>query len=242
MTENNNFKMGLRDGLPICLGYFAVSFAFGIFAVSSGLSILEAVLISAFNLTSAGQIAAVPIIACGGGLIELALSQLVINSRYALMSVSLSQRLGGSVKTADRFLIAYANTDEIFAVSVSKEQPVGRKFMFGLILPPFLGWTLGTLLGAFAGNILPAILVCALEIAIYAMFIAIVVPAAKDSGKVAVASLLAVGLSCVFYFVEPIKEHLSKFSIIIIAVAVSAFMALVAPIPDEDGTEEESDA
>lgn len=234
--------MGLRDGLPICLGYFAVSFAFGIFAVSSGLSILEAVLISAFNLTSAGQIAAVPIIAAGGGLIELALSQLVINSRYALMSVSLSQRLGGSVKTADRFLIAYANTDEIFAVSVSKEQPVGRKFMFGLILPPFLGWTLGTLLGAFAGNILPAILVCALEIAIYAMFIAIVVPAAKDSGKVAAASLLAVGLSCVFYFVEPIKEHLSKFSIIIIAVAVSAFMALVAPIPDEDGTEEEPDA
>jgi len=233
MSENNNFKMGLRDGLPICLGYFAVSFAFGIFCVSSGLSIIEAVMISAFNLTSAGQLAAVPIIAAGGSFIELALSQLVINARYALMSVSLSQRLGKSIRLRERFLVAFANTDEIFAVSVSKGSPVGKLFMLGLIIPPFFGWSLGTLLGAVAGNILPDMVVCALQISIYAMFIAIVVPAAKDSGRVAIASALAVALSSAFYFAPIMKEIPSGFSIIIIAVAVSTLMAFLKPIPDE---------
>lgn len=239
MRENNNLKMGLRDGLPICFGYFAVSFAFGIFAVSSGLSILEAVFISAFNLTSAGQLAAVPIIAGGGSFIELALTQLVINARYALMSVSLSQRLGSTVKMRHRFLIAFANTDEIFAVSSSKEAHVGLKYMLGLIVTPFLGWTLGTLVGAAAGNILPDMVVVALQIAIYAMLIAVVVPAAKDNGKVAIAALLAIALSCVFYFVPIFKLIPSGFSIIIIAVGVSALMAIFAPLPDEKGENEE---
>lgn len=231
--------MGIRDGLPICFGYFAVSFAFGIFATSSGLSILEAVFISAFNLTSAGQLAAVPIIAGGGSFIELALTQLVINARYALMSVSLSQRLGSTVKMRHRFLIAFANTDEIFAVSSSKEAHVGLKYMLGLIVTPFLGWTLGTLVGAAAGNILPDMVVVALQIAIYAMLIAVVVPAAKDNGKVAIAALLAIALSCVFYFVPIFKLIPSGFSIIIIAVGVSALMAIFAPLPDEKAENEE---
>ena len=127
--ENNSFKRGLRDGVPICLGYLSVSFAFGIFATSEGLSLLEAVMISAFNLTSAGQLAAVPIIAEGGSLIELALTQLIINLRYSLMSVSLSQRMGRSIRTRDRFVIAFANTDEVFAVASGCGAPVGRKYM-----------------------------------------------------------------------------------------------------------------
>ena len=234
MTENNNFKMGLRDGLPICFGYFAVSFAFGIFACGAGLSVIETVMISAFNLTSAGQLAAVPIITMGGSYLELALSQLIINARYSLMSVSLSQRMGGSIRAGDRLAIAFANTDEVFAVSMSKEMPVGRKYMYGLILTPFLGWTLGTLFGAVAGNILPPMLVSALGIAIYAMFVAIVVPAAKDNIKVALASLCAVVLSCAFYFVPVLRDIPSGFTIIIIAVAVSLAMAFIAPLPDEE--------
>lgn len=237
MTENNNFKMGLRDGLPICFGYFAVSFAFGIFACGAGLSVIETVMISAFNLTSAGQLAAVPIIAMGGSYLELALSQLIINARYSLMSVSLSQRMGNSIRGGDRLAIAFANTDEVFAVSMSKEMPVGRKYMYGLILTPFLGWTLGTLFGAVAGNILPPMLVSALGIAIYAMFIAIVMPAAKDNIKVAVASLCAVALSCAFYFIPALAIIPSGFTIIIIAVAVSLAMALIAPLPDEEALE-----
>ena len=189
--ENNNFKMGIRDGIPIALGYLSVSFAFGIFAVGTGLSVWQTVLISMLNLTSAGQLAGVPIIAGGGSLVELAMTQLVINLRYSLMSVSLSQRLGESVRLRDRFVISYANTDEVFAVSTGRGELLGRAYFVGLVIPPYLGWTLGTLLGAIAGNVLPAIITGALTIAIYAMLIAIVVPAMKKSLPTALAALTA---------------------------------------------------
>ena len=130
--ENNSFLKGIKDGLPICIGYFAVSFAFGISAVQSGLTWAEALLISMTNLTSAGQVAGVPIIAGGGSFIELAVSQLVINSRYALMSVSVSQKLSKRVGLLHRFLIAFGNTDEIFAVTMSNKASVGKKYMYGV--------------------------------------------------------------------------------------------------------------
>ncbi|MBQ7387012.1 MAG: AzlC family ABC transporter permease [Clostridia bacterium] len=240
MQENNNFRMGLRDGIPIALGYLSVSFAFGIFATGSGLSVLEAVLISALNVTSAGQLAAVPIIVSAGAFAELALSQLIINLRYALMSVSLSQRLGDSVRLRDRFLISFVNTDEVFAVAMSKECAVGRKYMLGLIITPFFAWTLGTFLGAVAGNILPAIVVSALGIAIYAMFIAIVIPEAKKNLMTALCALVSIALSCAFYFIPVLKSVPSGFVVIICAVAASLFFAHVAPIPDEAlGADEE---
>lgn len=243
MKENNNFKWGLRDGLPICFGYLSVSFAFGIFATSSGLSLFESVMISIFNLTSAGQLAAVPIIASSGGFLELALTQLVINLRYALMSVSLSQRLGNSVRLRDRFLIAFANTDEVFAVASAQPTSVGRRYLFGLILTPPIGWTLGTLLGAAAGNILPPVVLSALGIAIYAMFIAIVIPVARADKKTALCALLSVMLSCAFYFIPTLKAIPSGFVIIICAVVASAFFAVIAPVEmPEQGDEEVRDA
>ena len=199
--ETNSFSQGLRDGMPICLGYLSVAFAFGIFTVSHGLTAWEAVMISMTNVTSAGQLAAVPIIAGGGSLFELALTQFVINMRYSLMSVSLSQKLGKSVRLIDRFLISFVNTDEVFAVAISKGEPLGRKYLYGLTLTPYLGWSLGTLLGAVAGNILPAMLVSALGIAIYGMFIAIIVP----SGFAII--ICAVAASVLFALVAPIKEE-----------------------------------
>lgn len=222
--------MGLRDGVPIALGYIPVSFAFGLYAVSMGLTPTEAILISLFNLTSAGQMAAVPIIAGGGTLFELALTQLVINMRYSLMSVSLSQRFGESVRLPDRFLIAYTNTDEIFATAIGKEQPLGRGYLFSLPIAPYIGWALGTALGAFSGSILPEILVSSLGIALYAMLIAIFVPAAKGSPSVALAVLLAVALSCLFYYLPPLNTVPGGFVIMICAVSVSALFALVAPV------------
>lgn len=233
-NENNNFLMGLRDGVPICLGYLSVSFAFGIFAVSSGLSFWEATLISMFNLTSAGQLAAVPIITGGGSIVELIVAELVINSRYALMSVSLSQSMGRSVRICDRLWIAFANTDEIFAVAVGRGEPVGRKYMLGLALTPYFGWTLGTLLGAVAGNILPLILVSALGIAIYGMFIAIVVPAAMTSVKTALCVALSIAMSCIFSYLSPLNQISGGFVIIICAVTVSLILALLAPLPEEE--------
>lgn len=234
MNVSNNFRKGIHDGLPICFGYFAVSFAFGIFSVKLGLSVAETTLISLFNLTSAGQLAAVPIIAAGGSFIELALSQLVINARYSLMSVSLSQKLDSSIRIRDRFIIAFANTDEIFAVSSAQQGLVGRKYMLGLALAPILGWTFGTLFGAIAGNVLPQILVSALGIAIYAMFIAIVVPVAKINKGVLTASVAAVALSVLLYYAPVLSDIPSGFSIIIIAVIVSSVMALTKPLGEEE--------
>lgn len=236
--KNNGFKMGIRDGLPICFGYLAVSFSFGIFAISKGLSILEATLMSLTNLTSAGQLAAVPIIAGGGLLVELALAQLVINLRYALMSLTLSQKLDNRVKMRDRFWIAFGNTDEIFAVSVSKPNPVTKWYMLGLILTPLIGWTSGTLIGAIIGDVLPLEIVSSLQVAIYGMFMAIVVPPAKQDTSILLCVLLAVALSCGFYYIPFLSTVPSGFTIIICAVVASVIMAIVKPLKNEDKEDE----
>lgn len=239
MKENNSFKLGLISGFPICIGYFSVAFAFGIFAMQNGFSVLESVLISLTNLTSAGQFAGVPIIAVGGSYIELAVTQLVINSRYALMSVALSQKLGKSVSMLDRFIISFGNTDEIFAVASSNRANVGKKYMYGLMIPPILGWTSGTLCGALAGDILPDIISSALGVAIYGMFIAIVVPPAKKSRSTVLCVLLAIVLSCIFYYVPVLKNNVpSGFTIIICSVIASALMAFIAPLPAEEVKDE----
>ena len=231
--KKNDFRRGLIDGIPICLGYLSVSFAFGIFAVESGLALWQAVLISMTCVTSAGQLAAVPIIAGGGGLLELAVSQLVINMRYALMSVSLSQKLDEQVRLPDKLTIAFINTDEVFAVASGQKGSVSKWYMFGLILTPWVGWASGTLTGAVAGNILPAIVTSALGVAIYGMFVAIVVPEAKKSRPTALCVILAVALSCVFYYVPALSAIPSGFTIIVCAVAASAVMGWAAPIEEE---------
>ena len=187
-----------------------------------------------FNLTSAGQLAGVPIIAGGGSLFELALGQLVINLRYALMSVSLSQKFDGGVRLCDRFLIAFANTDEVFAVSSSQSGAVSKSYMYGLIIPPYLGWTVGTALGALAGSILPSMVMSALSVAIYGMFVAIVVPAMRGHKATALCVLFAVALSCLFYYTPVLNTVSGGFVVIICAVAASALFALLAPIPTEE--------
>ena len=233
MTEINSFRMGIRDGFPIFLGYLAVSFAFGITAVGSGLGVIQALLISMTNLTSAGQLAAVPIICSGGSLIELAATQFIINLRYSLMSISLSQKLGKSVKLIHRFLIAFGNTDEIFAVSVSKPTQLGKKYFFGLIITPYIGWCTGTLLGAVAGNILPSVVISALGIAIYGMFIAIIVPEAKKRRASAFCILCAALFSCAFRYIPILSRLSGGFVIILCAVPISLIFALISPIEEE---------
>ena len=238
MNEINSFKKGLKDGLPICIGYFSVSFAFGIFAVENGLTIFQSVIISLTNLTSAGQLAAVPIIAGGGTLIELALSQIVINSRYSLMSVSLSQKLSKRVTFPQKLLISYGNTDEIFAVSVSNNGEVGTKYMLGIILLPVIGWTGGTLCGAVAGNILPAVVTAALGVAIYGMFVAIVVPVAKKEKMTALCVLFAIAISCAFKYIPLLQIVPSGFTVIICAVTASVLFAVIAPVKTDKNAKE----
>ncbi len=232
MNEQNSFLKGVRDGIPICLGYLSVAFAFGIFATDCGLTVLQTLLISMTNVTSAGQLAGVPIIVAGGTLAELALAQLVINLRYALMSVSLSQRLGPTVRRIDRFIISFVNTDEVFAVASSQEGAVGKRYLYGLILTPYLGWSLGTVLGAGAGNILPESVTSALGLAIYGMFVAIVIPACKKRRATAVCVSVAVILSCIFATVPVLAAIPSGFTVILCAVAASVLMALLAPVTE----------
>lgn len=229
----NRFLIGLHHGLPIGLGYLSVSFAFGIFSLGQGLSIWETLLISMTNLTSAGQLAGVPIIAVGGSAAELAVTQLVINLRYSLMSVSLSQKLHDSVSLPHRLAVAFFNTDEIFAVASSRTEPLTRSYLYGLGVCPYLGWSLGTLAGALAGDILPTSLNSALGITIYGMFVAIVIPAMKERKATAWCVLLAVTLSCAFRYLPLLSEVSSGFAIILCAVTASALLAYLAPLEQE---------
>lgn len=240
MKSKTGFKKGIFDGLPICIGYFSVSFAFGVFAVAQGLGVLEAALISLTNLTSAGQLAGVPIICSGGGSVQLALSQLVINSRYVFMSASLSQRLDESVTLPQRFIIAFGNTDEIFAVAMSNETSLKSTYMYGLILTPVIGWTLGTLAGAVAGNVLPQIFVSALGVAIYGMLTAVVVPQVKKSRGAALCAAFAVVLGCCFEYIPPLKQVPGGFSVIISAVIAAALLAVLMPVSGEEDADAQS--
>lgn len=224
------FVRGLRDGAPIMAGYFAVSFSFGILAVQGGLSVLQAALTSLTNVTSAGQFAGLQIIVAGGTILEMILTQLIINLRYALMSLSLSQKLDEGVTFWQRLVIAFANTDEIFAVAMSHAGSLKFPYMVGLQILPILGWTAGTALGAAAGNILPAALTSALGVALYGMFIAVVVPAARRARPVLAAALLAIAVSCVL----DVLNLSAGVSIIICTVAVSALMAVLHPVEEGD--------
>lgn len=226
MKQSSEYLRGLKAGIPIGLGYLSVSFAFGISAVSGGLTAFEALLISMTNLTSAGQVAGLSLMISNATLLEMAMTQLIINLRYALMSLSLSQKLHKSVTTAGRFLIAFFNTDEIFAVA-SAGGEITSMFMLGLGTLPWFGWSGGTLLGAVAGQLLPAAVTAALSLAIYGMFIAVVVPACRASLKVTAVVAVAVALSLVLHYFVPTISF--GFSVIICALAASAFGAAVFP-------------
>ena len=228
----SQFFKGLCQGIPIALGYLSVAFGFGIMATRAGLSVLQSAGVSISNLTSAGQAAGVGVIAAGGTLVEMALTQIVINLRYSLMGISLSQKLSPSFTTWKRLIAAHGITDEIFAVAVSQKEPLTASFMYGLMSLPIAGWTTGTFLGALFGQILPENITNALGLMLYAMFIAIIVPAAKKEKRVLLCVLLAAAISVFFKFVFP--SLTSGFSIIISACLSAVFCSLVAPVSEED--------
>lgn len=229
-SARSDFIKGLKDGIPIGLGYLSVSFGFGIMAVSSGLSVLSALIISMTNLTSAGQVAGIAVIASGGAYIEMALAQLIINLRYALMSLSLSQKLDSHFTALSRLAVSFGITDEIFAVASGKPNKVSKHYMYGLILLPFICWSLGTLLGGCAGEILPSRLKAALGIAIYGMFIAIFVPAARKAVGVLIVVITAVAISCCLKYIPLFNGVSQGFSIIICTIIASVLGALLFPI------------
>ena len=233
MPMHKSFLQGVKHGIPIALGYLSVSFTFGMKAVGDGLTWAQAVLISMTNVTSAGQFAGLPLMVAQASLIEAALTQLVINLRYALMSLSLSQKLDHTMTTLHRRVLSVCHTEEIFAVASSQPGKVGRWYLYGLMSTPWLGWALGTLLGAVAGQLLPVFFRQALGIAIYGMFLAIILPPARRERPVRVVVLLAVGMSLCFRYLPVLNRLSSGFVIIICAVAASAVGALLFPVKED---------
>ena len=229
MKNTLNFVKGLRDGIPIALGYLSVAFTFGITAVNAGLTPLTAVLISLTNCTSAGQVAGIGIISSGGGLVEMAAAQFIINMRYALMSLSLSQKLDSKYNLFHRIVTSFVVTDEVFAVASGKEEEITPRYMYGLILLPYLFWAGGTAIGAFLGSVLPPMIKSALGIAVYGMFIAIIIPPAKKNKGVLMVIIMSVCVSW-FIFYAPFTQFISGgVSIIISTVIAAALGALLFP-------------
>lgn len=228
------FRRGLGHGVPIALGYLSVAFAFGIQAAGGGLTPLQAVLISMTNLTSAGQVAGLSLMVAGAPLYEMALTQLVINLRYALMSLSLSQRLDAGMTTPWRALLAFGNTDEIFTVASSQPGEIGRAYLTGLICLPYVGWAGGTLLGAAAGALLPALLTDALGIAIYGMFLAVILPPARSRRSVRLVVVAAAVMSCILRYAPAFSSISGGFSIILCAVSAAALGAWRFPVREAE--------
>lgn len=237
--SDNGYRKGLLDGIPIGLGYLSVSFTFGMMAVNRGLPVWAAMLISMTNLTSAGQFAGLGLMISGAPLIEMALTQLTINLRYALMSLSLSQKLHPSVGWIQRLGIAFGNTDEIFALAMQQPQEITARYWFGLMTVPFFGWVGGTFLGGAASTLLPDALRSALGIAIYGMFLAVILPPAREDRSIRTVVLISAVISCLFYYLPVLNRLSSGFVIILCALISSTAMAVLSPIQEEEALEQE---
>lgn len=228
--KNQQFTQGIKDGIPICLGYFSVSTAFGLAAVLKGLPAWSAIIISLTNLTSAGQFAGAGILAAGGSFFELAVTTLIINVRYFLMSLSVSQKSSGDMTLAQRFAVSFGITDEIFAVSMQHKGELTAHYMAGLILTPVIGWTMGTVVGAVATSFMPPLLSSAMGVALYGMFIAIMIPPARENKSILITIILAIMVSCGFKYLPLLKHVSSGWSIIITTVLVGAIAATLFPV------------
>lgn len=237
-TAKEDFLSGLRDGIPVGMGYLSVSFSYGVMAVNKGLPVWAAALISLSNLTSAGQFAGVTLIVAGASLAEMALTQLVINIRYSLMSLSLSQKADGTMTLFHRLTASFVITDEIFALASQKPGAISRYYMYGVGLLPLISWNLGSLLGAAASGVMPAALRSSLNVALYAMFIAIIIPPARQSRPVLFAVVAAAAGSLALRYAPGLTRLSPGFAMILCAVLAALAAALLFPVkeaPRDDG-------
>ncbi len=233
MTRQAWFRRGMRDGIPIALGYFTVSFSLGIACTGAGISPFQGGLMSVTNMTSAGQFAGLTVITAGSGYLVMAILELIINARYLLMSCALSQRIEPATPLPMRFLLGITVTDEIFGVSVGIPGRLDPLYSLGVFCVACPGWTLGTVCGALMGSVLPLRLVSALSVALYGMLIAVFIPQAKRSkvvaGTVAVAMLLSWAMSVI-----PVFSGISSgMKIIMLTIFIAGAAALLFPIPEE---------
>lgn len=236
MIERNSacFRKGLHDGTPIGLGYLAVSFTLGIAARNAGMTSFQATLMSITNLTSAGEFAALGVMAAGASYTEMAVTQLIINLRYLLMSCALSQKLDPKSSIVHRFLVGYGVTDEIFGVSIGTPGKLNPFYTYGQICVAAPGWALGTCLGVIMGNVLPARIVSALSIALYGMFIAVIIPPARKNRILAGLIVVSMAASLLFAKLPLLSSISSGTRIIILTIIIAGIAAVLFPIKEEN--------
>ena len=227
----------MRAGVPICMGYFAVSIALGIAARSAGVSSIQAALTSLLINASAGEYAGFSLMALGASYVEVALMEAVANARYLLMSASLSQKLDTRTRTWERLLLGFTVTDEIFGVSISVDGKLSPYFTYGTFIIATLGWTSGTFLGAVLGNVLPARLLSALAVGLYGMFISVFIPEAKKNKIVAALVAVSFALSYAFEKIPVIRDISSGIRIIILTVIISLAAAIFFPVKEDVANE-----
>ena len=227
------FLRGLRDGLPIGAGYFAVAFGLGIAAQKTGMTPLQGFFMSFFNHASAGEYAGVAAIRSGAAYLATALLILIANARYLLMSTALSQKLSPDLSLLHRTLIGFEITDEIFGLGISYPGFIEPVYMYGAFLTTTPLWAVGTAVGIAAGNILPAIAVKALSAAIYGMFIAIIIPPCRTNRNIMIIVLVSFAASWAMS-VLPVTASISEgMRIIILTLIISSLAAVFMPLPDE---------
>ena len=234
IPHGESLAQGIRDGLPIALGYLAVSFTLGIAARSAGLTAFQGLLASFLNNASAGEYAGFTLIAAGAPLWELALVTLITNARYLLMSCALSQKFAPDTPLHHRLLVGFDVTDELFGIAVARPGHLDPWYIYGAMLVAMPGWAFGTAMGVMVGNVLPLRAASALSVALYGMFLAVIIPPARKDRVVAGL----VGLSFLLSFAAsrlPLLAGLSAGSrTIILTVALSALAAVLFPVPRKE--------
>ena len=233
-TNRTCFRNGMKDGLPIALGYFAVSFTLGITARNAGLSAIQAMVASLTNNASAGEYAAFALIAAGASYLEVAVMTLISNARYLLMSCALSQKLPPHTPLRHRLLVAYDITDEIFGISVARPGYLNPWYTYGAMSVAIPGWGIGTFLGVVMGNVLPLRLVSALSVGLYGMFLAIIIPPARHSRVI--AGLVAISFAASFLANrwELLAGVSSGVKTIVLTVVIALAAAILFPVREEE--------
>lgn len=239
LKENKNWYVkGIRDGIPIALGYFAVAFTLGIIAKKAGITALQVFVSTATTLSSSGSYAGFTLIAENSGYIQMALITLVVNARYLLMSFSLSQKLSPNTPLRHRLGIAFGVTDEIFGISIAVEKTLNPFYNYGAMSVAIPGWATGAALGVVMGNILPQSIVSALSVGLYGMFLAIIIPPARKNKLMASIVVISMALSFCFAKLPFICNVSSGIRVIILTVLISLLAAVLFPIKEEEENEE----
>ena len=236
MKNGKVFLEGLRDGVPIGLGYFAVAFSLGIVARNAGLTPIQGFIASFFNLASAGEYALFTSMQAAASFLEIAIITLVVNARYLLMSCALTQRFDPATPMIHRFFVGFGITDEIFGITIARPGTIQPVYNYGAILIAATLWSLGTSMGIIAGNFLPARVVSALSVALYGMFLAIIIPPARKNLVIAIAVAVSFLCSYLCGIIPYVKELSSGTRTIILTVVIASIVAIIKPIEEAPST------